>query len=238
MLLTGAGGQNVPQLTVLADTFVVSSKSLIRLGLAGSGGGALHITNNPNDNRIWLEAWNSADNGSATEMLLTGAGGQNVPRLSLLANTTNVNGDISVTGDVLLTGADCAEHFDVAGRPPDPGTVVVIDVDGALRESREAYDKKVAGVVSGAGEYRHGLVLDKRSSQEGRIPVALVGKVYCKVDAQYSSIEVGDLLTTSETPGHAMKAVEPWRALGSIIGKALRPLPAGKSLIPILIALQ
>lgn len=123
-------------------------------------------------------------------------------------------------------------------QPPDPGTVVVIDEGGALRESEGAYDKKVAGVVSGAGEYRHGLVLDKRSSKEGRIPVALVGKVYCKVDAQYSPIEVGDLLTTSPTPGHAMKAWEPRKAFGSVIGKALRPLTKGQSTIPILIALQ
>jgi hypothetical protein len=156
------------------------------------------------------------------------------------ATTLHVNGDVTVTGDVLLTGgADCAEDFDVGGsQPPEPGTVVVIDEDGALRESQEAYDGKVAGVVSGAGEYRHGLVLDKRPSQEGRIPVALVGKVHCKVDAQYSPIQVGDLLTTSPTPGHAMKALEPAKAFGAVIGKALRSLEGGQGMIPILMALQ
>jgi hypothetical protein len=70
------------------------------------------------------------------------------------------------------------------------------------------------------------------------MPVALVGKVYCKVDAHYASIEVGDLLTTSDTPGHAMKATDPLKAFGSVIGKALRPLEAGQGLVPILIALQ
>src|SRR5208282_6491995 len=34
-------------------------------------------------------------------------------------------------------------------------------------------------------------------------------KVCCKVDADYASIEVGDLLTTSSTAGHAMKAEDP-----------------------------
>jgi len=150
----------------------------------------------------------------------------------------HVNGDVTVTGDIFLAGADCAEHFDAAGEPPQPGTVVVIDEQGALRESREAYDKKVAGIVSGAGEYRHALVLDKRPGEEGRIPVALVGKVYCKVDAGYSPIEVGDLLTTSGTPGHAMKATEPQKAFGCVIGKALRAVKEGQSLIPILVALQ
>jgi hypothetical protein len=151
----------------------------------------------------------------------------------------HVAGDVTVTGDVLLTGADCAEHFDIAGSEvPEPGTVVVINEAGALRECRDAYDKKVAGVVSGAGEYRHALVLDKRPSREQHVALALVGKVYCKVDARYSPIEVGDLLTTSATPGHAMKAAEPVKAFGSVIGKALRPLNGGQGLIPILISLQ
>jgi hypothetical protein len=70
------------------------------------------------------------------------------------------------------------------------------------------------------------------------MPVSLMGKVYCKVDAQYAPIEVGDLLTTSPTPGHAMKAADPLKAFGTIVGKALRPLAAGKGLIPILVALQ
>ena len=148
-------------------------------------------------------------------------------------------GNVNVPGDVVLTGADCAEHFDVnSPEPPEPGTVLVIDEGGALTQSRDAYDKKVAGVVSGAGDYRHGILLDQRPGSEARVPVALVGKVYCKVDAQYSSIEVGDLLTTSTTPGHAMKAAEPLKAFGSVIGKALKPLRNGKGLIPILIALQ
>jgi hypothetical protein len=70
------------------------------------------------------------------------------------------------------------------------------------------------------------------------MPVALLGKVYCKVDAECGSVDVGDLLTTSATPGHAMKAGDPLKAFGAVIGKALRPLQAGQGLIPILVALQ
>lgn len=149
------------------------------------------------------------------------------------------SGSVTVKGDIFLTGADCAEHFDSSGTDRiEPGTVVVIDEQGGLRQSREAYDKRVAGVVSGAGEYKAGIVLDKRPAGEARIPVALVGKVYCKADAEYSAIEVGDLLTTSPTAGHAMKADNSLKAFGAVIGKALRPLPKGQGLIPILIALQ
>ncbi len=149
------------------------------------------------------------------------------------------DGNVTVTGDIFLSGADCAEQFDIAeAEQIEPGTVLVIDQEGALRPSQQAYDKKVAGVVSGAGGCRPGIVLDRQQSQDGRATVALVGKVYCKADAQYASIEVGDLLTTSATPGHAMKAEDPFKVSGSVIGKALRPLSAGQGLIPILIALQ
>src|SRR5262249_19037417 len=106
-------------------------------------------------------------------------------------------------------------------------------------ESAMSYDKRVAGVISGAGGYKPGLILDnKQSADDHRVPVALMGKVYCKVDAQYGSIEVGDLLTTSATPGHAMKVQDPMQAFGAVIGKALRSLAKGKALVPILAALQ
>jgi hypothetical protein len=176
-------------------------------------------------------------NGGGAVLTINGSGnlgiGTTAPTEKL-----SVTGNITVTGDILLTGADCAEDFDTRGPRPEAGTVVVIDEGGELRESHDAYDKKVAGVVSGAGEYKHALVLDKRAREDGRIPIALMGKVYCKVDAEYSPISVGDLLTTSPTPGHAMRAVDPTKAFGSVIGKALRRLEQGSGLIPILIALQ
>jgi hypothetical protein len=148
-------------------------------------------------------------------------------------------GSITVTNDIILKNADCAENFDIAGlEKVEPGTVMVIDSEGALRPSDQPYDKRVAGVISGAGLYKPGLILDKQESSKNRMPIALMGKVYCKVDASYGAIEVGDLLTTSPTPGHAMKADDPMKAFGSVIGKALQPLAIGEGLIPILIALQ
>jgi hypothetical protein len=109
---------------------------------------------------------------------------------------------------------------------------------GGLLQSTTAYDKRVAGVISGAGAYRPGILLDKRPLGDERKAIALVGKVFCKVDATYSPIEVGDLLTTSPTPGHAMKADDSQRAFGAVLGKALRPMAEGKGLLPILVTLQ
>jgi len=148
-------------------------------------------------------------------------------------------GDVEVTGDLRLANADCAEDFDVSEvTPVEPGTVMVLGDGEVLLPSQAAYDQRVAGVISGAGSYRPGIVLDRHDSRRRRLPVALLGKVYCKVDAQFGAIAVGDPLTTSETPGHAMRAGDPTKAFGAVIGKALRPHTDGQGLIPILIALQ
>lgn len=150
-----------------------------------------------------------------------------------------VNGNHTVLGDIFVPGADCAEHFDIAGLEEfEPGTVMVIDSHGALTQSSQAYDKRAAGVISGAGNFRPGIVLDKQQDSGNRLPIALVGKVYCKVDADISPIQVGDMLATSPTPGHAMKAEDPQRSFGAVIGKALKSLPSGKGLVPILVCLQ
>jgi hypothetical protein len=149
------------------------------------------------------------------------------------------DGNVVVTGDILLRNSDCAEDFDIAAlESVEPGSVMVIGHDGALQQSEQAYDKRVAGVVSGGGVYKPGIVLDRREPDQNRKSIALLGKVYCKVDAGYSSIEIGDLLTTSPTPGHAMKATDPLNAFGAVIGKALHPLEIGRGLIPILVALR
>jgi hypothetical protein len=152
----------------------------------------------------------------------------------------NMNGgniNVNSPGDVMML--DCAEDFEVANaREAEPGTVMVIDDTGALEPAERAYDKRVAGVISGAGDYRPAIVLNGQRTKHETAPVALFGKVYCKVDAKYSEIEVGDLLTTSATPGHAMKASDPFRAFGAVVGKALRGLREGCGLIPVLVALQ
>ena len=148
-------------------------------------------------------------------------------------------GDVEVSGDIRLMNADCAEDFDIScAEQIDPGSVMVIDQEGALRRSDQAYDRRVAGVVSGAGDCRPGIILGRQQVHDNKVPVALVGKVYCKVDAGYSPVVVGDLLTTSPTPGCAMKAEDHVKAFGAVIGKALRSLKAGQGIIPILIALQ
>jgi hypothetical protein len=157
------------------------------------------------------------------------------PRMSI-----DNQGKISIPGDIELTNGDCAEEFDLSSIDiAEPGAVMVLDGAGSLKQSHKAYDTKVAGIVPGAGNYKTGIILDKQDkSSNRRVPIALMGKVYCKVDATGSPIEVGDLLTTSSTKGHAMKAEDPFKAFGAVIGKALDSMKEGIGLIPVLVALQ
>ena len=148
-------------------------------------------------------------------------------------------GNLTVEGDIQLGGADYAEDFEISNAEgAAPGMVMVLDDLGGVRVSEEAYDRRVAGVISGAGGYRPAVILDRHDTDTDRRPLALMGKVYCRVDANASPIAVGDLLTTSTTRGHAMKAADPARAFGAVIGKALGPLVEGYGLVPILVALQ
>jgi hypothetical protein len=149
-------------------------------------------------------------------------------------------GNVVVTGDISLQNADCAEQFTIKEDVfADPGTVMALSGTGELVPCVDPYDKRVVGVVAGAGTYRPGIILDSHENSVGRRqPIALLGKVFCKVDAGYGAIEVGDLLTSSATNGHAMKAANASLAFGAVIGKAMAPLDDGRDLIPILISLQ
>jgi len=160
-------------------------------------------------------------------------------RVVKLWDFLEVNGDVVVTGDITLPGADCAEFFSVhESAPIEPGMALVVDQEDALLPCEKPYDKRVVGVVSGAGDVKPGILLDEKHSRHGRQPLSMVGKAYCKVDARYAPIEVGDLLTTSPTLGHAMRAVDPSKAFGAVIGKALKPWREGTGLIPLIVALQ
>lgn len=95
----------------------------------------------------------------------------------------------------------------------------------------------VGGIIAGAGDLRPGIVLG-RNSGENQLPIALVGRVWCKADAGNGAIEIGDLLTTSDIPGHAMKATDRERCHGAILGKALTSLDDDTGMIRVLVTLQ
>jgi hypothetical protein len=98
----------------------------------------------------------------------------------------------------------------------------------------------VAGVISGANDLAPGMVMKAEGASHGAgdHPVALSGRVWCKVDASFGSVRPGDLLTTSPRAGHAMLAADPTRRSGAVIGKAMTSLEAGRGLVLVLVNLQ
>lgn len=198
----------------------VVGKSIIGTGVAGEGGGA----------------FNAGVYGLSTNA--QGWGGY-------FKNTANgfalfADGKAAVRTLDVLGGADLVEGFTAGTEPVEPGTVVVIDPSrpGHLTTSARAYDHRVAGVVSGAGGVQPGLRLGQNGVLDGETPVAMTGRVYVRASAENGPIAPGDLLTTAGSAGHAMRASDPARSQGAVIGKAMTPLADGTGLVLVLVNLQ
>ncbi|HKQ74172.1 MAG TPA: hypothetical protein VJ810_10770 [Blastocatellia bacterium] len=261
----------------------------IKLGLEGSGGGQLILGNNPNDNKIFLEAFSSDGNGHAAELALTGRFAKSAPQITLMADNTTVTGTLRVNGVFTAAGGKVGyvvdQFINKLGETVEEGDVVVIGQNQSMLFygqhenipipeidlAESAYQTGVCGIVCEThGELRQqpegdeggkakgarktkkpviapqAFTLEEMEKQErtqvqpGQIGlmVTLGAFAHCKVDADIAPIKVGDLLTTSPTKGHAQKVLDPGKAVGAIIGKALGSLKKGKSKIPVLVMLQ
>lgn len=135
---------------------------------------------------------------------------------------------------------DLAENY-ASETALEPGEVVCFDRErDVVVRSTDPNDTLICGVVSTAP----GVLLNADDAVDAQqlFPIALCGRVPCKVVDENGPIRRGDLLTSSSTPGHAMRA-EPGRLdgkaiyrAGTIVGKALEPLEAGTGLIEIFVA--
>ncbi len=151
-----------------------------------------------------------------------------------------VDGTLTVNVLEILGGADLAERFTFS-EDAEPGMVVEIDpaAAGNLQVSKSAYNKRVAGVISGANELDAGVVLGVTAAGPRDLPVALSGRVWVKCDTRQRGIEAGDLLTTSDMAGYAMPVIDRDKADGAIIGKAMSSLAQGEEgLVLVLVNLQ
>jgi hypothetical protein len=137
------------------------------------------------------------------------------------------------TGAVQVDGNISAKYQDVAEWVPGPalaaGTVVVAQGSNRAVASHTAYDTRVIGVVS----ERPGVLLGERGPD--KIKVAHSGRVRVKVVAP---VAAGDLLVASAIPGHAMRSAPREVRPGTILGKALEPLPRGEGAVLVLLTLQ
>ncbi len=129
--------------------------------------------------------------------------------------------DMEVDGNIYGSGADLAEKISSRYTDLESGDVVIVDAfnDVHVTISARPYATDIAGVVSTAP----GIILGNGMHPDG-IDLALVGQVPVKVTNENGPIKRGDLLTTSSTPGHAMKCLSPSECKFSMIGKALEEL--------------
>jgi hypothetical protein len=210
--------------------------------VALSGGGFVVVGGKTSSNlALDTNEIQARNDGAAATLYLNHEGGA-----VSIGGATTVKGNVTVrsasTNAVLVElgeGLDYAEGFNTKDKSATPaGSVMVIDAShpGQLALSTEAYDKRVAGIVAGAKGLGSAVRL---GAGQFDVDVALAGRVYCYVDATETAVEPGDLLTTSATPGHAMKATDTQRATGAVLGKAMEPLKKGeKGQILVLVTLQ
>ncbi|MBI4280654.1 hypothetical protein HY628_00475, partial [Candidatus Uhrbacteria bacterium] len=138
-------------------------------------------------------------------------------------------GDCNVSG-----GGDVAEFYASDGSL-EPGDVVMLTGEAyetiieervkiskaSVTKSTAPYQASVLGVVS--TEPGLELAIKAFAKHENKMPVAILGRVPVKVTDESGAIQPGDFITSSSTPGYAMKATKS----GWIIGVALQSFAGG-----------
>jgi len=135
-------------------------------------------------------------------------------------NPGTITGVWSLNGASQLqaTYSDLAEWYS-ADAEYTPGTVLIFGGDAEVTTTALINDTRAAGIVTTAPAYTMNNEL-----KGTRACLALAGRVPCLVVGR---VKKGDMLTTSATPGHAVKALTP--TLGAIIGKALEDKDYGEA---------
>ena len=162
-----------------------------------------------------------------------------------VGSAMNVLGGMTSHFVNIVGGSDVAEPYNVAAAGKVkalPGMLVSIDGNqvGQMRVASRAYDPSVAGIISGANGIQPGITLRQTGTiADGALPVASIGRVWCWCDADANGpIKPGNMLTSSNTPGHAMKATDRERRDGAVIGKAMSALKSGRGLVLVLVSLK
>lgn len=227
-----------------ADTTTVRT----RFSGAGTGGETEYYMNS-GFRTLELQASETASTGSQIQMYKADGS------LGISLDADFLGFGRVITQEIEVTGADLAEFYAVSNASlAKPGMILCLDPNkpGEMMVSNQPYDKKVAGIISGANGIRPGILMggemtadesslsqeNRYATSDGKQPLALTGKVYVYADASNGSIEVGDLLTSSSTPGYAMKVTDYSRAQGAIVGKAMSSLTSGQGFILVLVNLQ
>ncbi|MFH1187488.1 MAG: hypothetical protein V1688_01345 [bacterium] len=195
LLLTGA---------ILLMLFKIASATLLE-DVIGTSGQTLRY-----NGTIWVAVNNLYNNGTNIGI------GTTAPSKELeVAGTAKITGDLEVGGKFNASGADLAEEFSSID-DIEEGTVVIMG-DGDYKSVKPcdiAYDEKIIGVVSDNAS-----IIMGRLKNNNKEVIAISGVVAVKATNKNGNIEKGDLLTSSDISGRAMRASE--ERAGTVVGKAL-----------------
>lgn len=233
--VTASAGTNL--LGGIFRTFNESGKQTALVGTLNDsgGGGFLRVFTKNGDSVASLEAT------AAGEPLFTLRNGKDFNFVEIAASTTggyayfkngsgrivtslgaasDGNGILEVNGKRVN---DYTEVFELTARQGvKPGSVMAVaGPAGRIAPSEAPYERRVVGVISGAGGLRSGTVVGTREDGSNDLPLAVSGQVYVRVCGEGGPIEQGDLLVASNLPGVAMRAADPEQAAGAVVGKAL-----------------
>jgi hypothetical protein len=170
----------------------------------------------------------TASTSATANQIVLRDGSGNATVTGMYVNSLNANngGSAVVSGTWTLNGgasfqatyADLAEYYE-GDQEYESGTVLIFGGEKEVTTTTQINDTRSAGVVTTNPAYT------MNQEQTGiKVCIALAGRVPCKVVGR---VKKGDMLTTSATPGYAVKALNP--TLGSIIGKALEDKDSGEA---------
>ena len=213
--------------------------------------GYVQIGSGPNPNMVMVdgqlnqnvELWSNFNGSGALRLYNYDANGAELSSINLITNYNGTQDARIITDELEIRGgSDLAELFEINGSVNiEPGMLLSLDpgAAGKLRVTQSSYDPFIAGVVSGANGVKPGILMGQQGTiANGEELVTISGRTYVKCNAGNGVIKIGDLLTSSEIPGEAMKAGKKRKARGAIIGKAMSNLDQESGYVLVLVSLH
>lgn len=215
----GDGTSQGSDLLMYSDDGMLSLQ--IDADVAGNGSGTIEIHTGDGTKTVELDAAETSGQGAALKL------GNSTGEVTIELDADFAGNGRVITQEFEITGgSDIAEYFNIkpGNTMAEPGLVVSVHSEGTgtLMITKEARDRKVAGVISGANGVKPGMMMGQKGTiAYGDLPVAVTGRVFVRSTQENGQILPGDFLTSASVPGHAMRVKKLRKARGAIIGKAL-----------------